>query len=115
MSRPYRTDICYLATHGFSARMLMQTGLLRGLAARGLRVALLVPDADDPTLAPLRRLDGLEIRSVSAQLGPAQRQWTTMRKYCLQDIRDNPALLEKGLDALKSGAAGDGGVRGRLR
>ena len=45
-----KVDIAYIISHGFAARMVMQTNLLGRLVERGLKVALIAPDQDDENL-----------------------------------------------------------------
>ena len=47
---PMKTDICYIISHGFAARMLLQTGLIRRLAREGKQIAIITPDPEDDNL-----------------------------------------------------------------
>ena len=75
--------------------MLLQTNLLTQLADKGLQLAVIVPDKDDPSLKPLQAHDSITLFDGASDLGFWQRQWKTFRKYALQDITANPALYEK--------------------
>lgn len=96
------TDIAYLVSHGFAARMLTQTDLLGELRRAGRRVALICPDDEDPNLRAYCQQAGVELY----RFDPVSRYWTeeyfTARRYLLEDIDANPALLEKHRRAIRS-------------
>lgn len=87
-------DICYIVSHGFAARMVLQTGLLKRLRAEGKSVALVTPDANDKNLKLACESEGIllyEFRSSK----PRSSNYNRMRKYFLEDIKNNVALWEK--------------------
>jgi len=49
-----KTDICYVISHGFAARMLLQTGLLTRLTEQGKSIAIITPDPNDENLKALQ-------------------------------------------------------------
>ena len=87
--------IIFLISNGFSARMICQTDLLQKLVEGGLRVGLLVPDCSDPSMTVLRDRWGVELHEYHAERNFFQVQVFQLRKYLLNDIRANPALMEK--------------------
>ncbi|MEO0731317.1 MAG: CDP-glycerol glycerophosphotransferase family protein [Bacteroidota bacterium] len=87
--------IAYLATHGFAARMILQTGLVHQLRNRGHRVAIITPDATDANLMESCREAGIELIEIIPQLSFLEKQLLQFRRYLLEDIEANPALLEK--------------------
>lgn len=89
------TNIVYLATHGFSVRMIFQTGLLRKLTEAGKSVAVIVPDGEDPNLLALCQRDGVKLVEYAVAKQPIQRWLKTLRKYIVEDIRNNPCLWDK--------------------
>ena len=95
MSR--KTDIAYIISHGFAARMLMQTGLLGKLTQKGYKVAVITPDKNDKNLVEYAGKNQIDI----FEYNPASVLWTgeyiRLRKYLFEDIRKNPALWEKHL------------------
>jgi hypothetical protein len=101
--------LIYLATHGFAVRMIFQTGLLRRLTERGVRVSVIVPDALDPNVADLCARDGARPLEYPAPAQPVQRILKSLRKYIVEDIRNNPCLWDKH-EELKRG----GGLRKQL-
>ncbi|PHN08601.1 glycosyltransferase family protein [Flavilitoribacter nigricans] len=90
-----KTDICYVISHGFAARMLLQTGLIRQLAQGGKRVAIITPDPEDENLALFREAENVEIYGNDEKIGLWGDDYLFKRKYFLEDIRKNPALWEK--------------------
>lgn len=90
-----RIDIMYVATHGFAARMLFQTGLLAKLSARGFRVAVVVPDATDRNLVEICAKTGVRLIEIRGEDSPRYVQTMQFRKYFLTDLNKNPAVLEK--------------------
>jgi len=98
--------IVYLATHGFAVRMIFQTGLLGRLTAAGHEVTVVVPDATDPNVAALCVRDGVAPVEYTAPPQTAQRYLKPMRKYVVEDIRNNPCLWDKHQESLhRAGAA----------
>jgi len=57
-----KIDICYIVSHGFAARMVLQTGLLKRLRAEGKSVALVTPDANDENLKLACESEGIFFR-----------------------------------------------------
>lgn len=90
-----KTDICYVISHGFAARMLLQTGLIRQLAEQGKRIAIISPDPDDANLIPFRETDNVTIYGHNEKIRLWDDDYLFKRKYYLEDIRKNPALWEK--------------------
>ncbi len=95
MSR--KVDIAYIISHGFAARMLLQTDLLGKLLQKDFKVAVITPDKNDPSL--LNYAVGKHIEII--EYNPRSSMWTgeymRLRKYLFEDIRKNPALWEKHL------------------
>jgi len=89
-----KIDVCYMVSHGFAARMILQTGLLKKLAGHGLKVGLICPDKNDSYLSAISKEYDFQIFEYKTE-----KKWGLeyfrMRKYFLEDINKNPALLEK--------------------
>jgi hypothetical protein len=96
--------ILYLATHGFAARMILQTGLVHQLVVKGHRVGIIVPDAKDENLVNSCRESGVELIEIPGHLPALQAQLMQFRRYFLDDIEANPALLEKHMQREKDPA-----------
>ncbi len=88
-------DYLFLISNGFSARMICQTDLLPALRRGGLRIGILTADRDDPSLQPLADNHGVELYQYEVKRSTLNDQLFQLRKYFLNDIRKNPALLEK--------------------
>lgn len=89
------TDICYVISHGFAARMLFQTGLIEKLAGLGLRIALITPAPEDNNLKDMQRNPNIRIYGVQSKENLWDEDYLFKRKYYLENIRLNPALWEK--------------------
>jgi len=89
-----RIDICYIVSHGFAARMVLQTGLLKRLRAAGKKVALITPDANDENLKSACESEGITLHEFQ-ETKLNFTNYNRMRKYFLEDIKNNVALLEK--------------------
>ena len=96
-----KTDLAYIVSHGFAARMVMQTDLLGKLVEQGIRVALIAPDDKDANLRSYCSARRIELY----QFNPRSTFWNTnyaqARMYFLENINNNPALLEKYIYAMK--------------
>jgi len=90
-----RIDICYIVSHGFAARMVLQTGLLKRLVQGGKRVAIITPDADDPNIKAECEASNIELYEYTGSGKRWSSQYLRMRKYFLEDIESNVALMEK--------------------
>lgn len=75
--------------------MICQTDLLPGLRRAGLRVGVLAADKEDASLLTLAREHGVELYQYEVERSKIVEQLFDLRKYFLNDIRQNPALLEK--------------------
>lgn len=92
-------DIAYIATHGFSARMVIQSGLLRRLAEAGYSVALITPAAGETHMKAYAERDGFELWETPELPAWKQVLYGNVRPYIFDDIRRNPAVLSKHLKA----------------
>ena len=88
-------DYLFLISNGFSARMICQTELLPGLRRAGLRIGILTADREDASLRELAMTHGIELYEYGVKRSVLNAQLFQLRKYFLNDIRANPALLEK--------------------
>jgi len=83
--------------------MIFQTGLLRQLTDRGISVTVIVPDASDPNIVSLCERDGVRPLEYPAPSQPAQRVLKSLRKYVVEDIRNNPCLWDKHEELKRAG------------
>ena len=95
MSR--KADIAYIISHGFAARMLMQTDLLGKLLQKGFKVAVITPDKNDQNLLNYVADKQIDIIEYNPQSSLWTGEYIRLRKYLFEDIRKNPALWEKHL------------------
>ena len=95
LRKKMKTDIAYIVSHGFAARMVTQTNLLGKLVKNGYKVALILPDMADKNLSQYCKESGVKIY----QFDPISDFWTKshieLRMYFLENIKKNPALYEK--------------------
>ncbi len=101
MPRPV-SKICYLASHGFAARMLMQTNLLGRLRSYGLEVDLIVPNNQDPVLKLYCQQNAISLHHFKSSGWWWKTNFSLYRSYFLEDLKNNPALLEKHIFEIKN-------------
>ncbi|MEO1627384.1 MAG: hypothetical protein AAFV25_19690 [Bacteroidota bacterium] len=88
-------DICYIISHGFAARMLLQTGLILRLLQEGKQIAIVTPDPEDDNLKPLKEYPGLQIIDPDIQQTIWDDDYGFKRMYYLEDMDRNPIFWEK--------------------
>lgn len=96
-SRPsLMVDLCYVISHGFSARMILHSGIVPELAKRGLSLAVVTPNAAE---APMRRL----AEDLGVDLYPMAKDHPMLasllaqniQRYVFEDVAHNAALRAK--------------------
>lgn len=90
--------ICYCVSHGFSARMLLQTGLLHSISNAGIKVTLLTTDADS---SMFQGKEGFELVQIPHRDSKAINGYFQLRKYMFEVLGENPALMEKHLRRIR--------------
>lgn len=97
-----KADIAYIISHGFAARMLLQTNLLGKLLQKGFKVAVITPHKNDQNLLNYAAENHIDI----IEYQPTSSLWTgeymRLRKYLFEDIKKNAALWEKHLRDLNT-------------
>jgi len=88
------TDICYVISHGFAARMILQTGLVERLAAAGKSVAIITPDAADDNLVALKKNPLITVYNSDIKLTIWDDDYGVKRRYYLEDIRAEGSYLK---------------------
>ncbi len=96
-----KTDIAYIISHGFAARMVMQTNLLGLLVQEGKNVVLVAPDKEDENLKNYCDENGVKLCQFNPKSNFWNAQYYNARKYFLEDIKANPALWEKHIYSIK--------------
>lgn len=94
-------DICYIVSHGLAVRMVLQTDLLGSLEKSGMKVAIICPDKEDNNLKNYCTKNNIRIYEINIKSRFWNAQYQDGRKYFLEDIRENPALFEKHIRAVK--------------
>lgn len=89
------TDICYVISHGFAARMVLQTGLIDRLTKEGKSVAIISPDAADENFDQLKKNPLVRVYDANINLTIWDDDYGVKRRYYLEDIRSNPVFWEK--------------------
>lgn len=87
--------VVYLISHGHTARGFRQTDLLGHLVRKGLEVVVVAKDDPEGTLKDYTRANGAELIAFKKKYKRSNQQKDILRNYVFQDIRHNPALLEK--------------------
>lgn len=95
------TDIAYIVSHGFASRMVAQTNLLGRLVQSGLSIALIAPDKEDQNLKKYCEANGINLFEFSPKSAFWTSKYENSRKYFLENIDANTALLEKHIWATK--------------
>lgn len=95
-----KIDVCYVISHGFAARMLVQTGLLRKLADKGKNIAIVIPDAKDSNFIELQKHDNIQVYECALKLSLFDDDYGFKRRYYLEDIKANPVFWEKHIHSL---------------
>ena len=90
-----KVDICYVISHGFAARMLLQTRLIERLTAEGKSVAIITPDADDENFDTLKSNPLIQVHNANINLTIWDDDYGVKRRYYLEDVRSNPVFWEK--------------------
>jgi hypothetical protein len=96
-----KIDIAYIVSHGFAARMVMQTDLLKKLSQKGQNIALVSPDANDANLKKYCDEHHIKLIEYKTQNLRWSGFYMEKRKYFLENIEENAALYEKHIWATK--------------
>ncbi|MEM1318956.1 MAG: CDP-glycerol glycerophosphotransferase family protein [Bacteroidota bacterium] len=97
MNTSQQIDLCYVISHGFAARMLLQTGLLLQLAEQGKQVAIITPDPKDPNFKALESNPNIHLFDSQMKLTIWDDDYNFKRPYYLEDLKSNPVFWEKHL------------------
>jgi len=92
-----KIDVCYIISHGFAARMLLQTGLILQLTKYGKRIAIITPDPKDENLIELQDNPLITIYDAKIEQTIWDDDYGFKRKYYLEDLKSNPVFWEKHL------------------
>ncbi|MEO6488682.1 MAG: CDP-glycerol glycerophosphotransferase family protein [Ferruginibacter sp.] len=95
-----KVDIAYIISHGFAARMILQTNLLGKLMKKGFKIAVITPDKNDSNLVNYAAGNHIELVEYNPSSSLWSGEYIRLRKYLFEDIKRNPALWEKHLHDL---------------
>ena len=88
-------DICYIISHGFAARMLLQTNLIEKLADQGIKIGLITPDSSDENLKVFEENPNIQLVQWDSKATIWDDNYLSKRMYYLEDVDKNTALKEK--------------------
>lgn len=95
-----KIDICYIVSHGFAARMLLQTNLIGQLTEKGHHVAIISQNREDPNFAVFADNPRVSLFEWQGKGNIWDDDYLYKRMYFLEDINANTALREKFHNAL---------------
>jgi hypothetical protein len=81
--------------------MLLQTGLINQLLEQGKTIAIIAPDIQDANLVALNSHPQVSLYEATADTNIWSDDYLFKRKYFLEDIKSNPALWEKHIQATR--------------
>lgn len=95
-----KTDVCYIVSHGFATRMLLQTNLVGKLTEKGLRVAIVSQNANDENFDVFANNPNVSLVEWQGKNSIWHDDYLYKRMYFLEDLSKNTALREKFYNAL---------------
>lgn len=95
-----KTDVCYIVSHGFATRMLLQTDLVGKLTEKGLRVAIVSQNANDENFEVFADNPNVSLVEWQGKNSIWDDDYLYKRMYFLEDLSKNTALREKFYNAL---------------
>ena len=98
-------DICWIISHGFAARMVLQSGLLSHLKREKLRVAVVIPNADEQSMRELAETLDIDLFPAPSLAARYQSEYERFRRYFVDDVLQNPSLRAKHLRDLHAPAS----------
>jgi hypothetical protein len=91
-------DICYVFSNGFGARMILQSDVVPQLKARGLSMAVVTPNAGEPSMIARAERLGIRLEPAPRIEGWRPAEYHSMRRYLFEDVRTNPSLWARELE-----------------
>lgn len=95
-----KADVCYIVSHGFATRMLLQTNLIEKLTQQGLKVAIISQNANDENFAVFAQNPSVRLIEWEGKSTIWDDDYLYKRMYFLADLSKNTALREKFYNAL---------------
>ncbi len=109
-----RFDVCYLVSHGFAARMVLHSDVIPNMRDLGLRVAVVMPNAEEPQMRDLAERQGFSLFKAPDVDSRRRNEYQRLRRYLFEDVRANPALWSNHVKALHKARGWPGRLRLRL-
>jgi hypothetical protein len=94
--------IAFLITHGFAARMMIRSGVAKGLTMRGARVTAITPNADESYFQQECQQENVTVRQQPKSAKRIANWFRAYRPYFLDDVMNNPALKSKHLSRFEN-------------
>lgn len=105
-TRSTAPDLCYLVSHGYAARMVIESGIVPKLRRRGLEVALMGPGTGDEYFLKIAEDQGFSTVPVAASTGRAASMLARFRPYLFESTRTNPVVWSNHLRVVHGLAGG---------
>ncbi|MCH8319193.1 MAG: hypothetical protein IIA88_11985, partial [Bacteroidetes bacterium] len=94
-------DICYIISHGFSARMIFDSDLIPHLKRKGLSIAIVTPNANEESMQSTATRLGISVFETPKTNRLLISEYLVLRSYIYENIKNNPALWAKHLRSIK--------------
>lgn len=104
-------DICYVISHGFAARMILQSDVIPSLRAMGLSVGIITPNAGEASGRAFAGKHQVILAQMPRLHERRLRYYNQARHYLYEDVRLNPSLWAKHQRAVAEARAGHPGRR----
>jgi CDP-glycerol glycerophosphotransferase (TagB/SpsB family) len=101
---PNLMRVCYLVSHGFSARMVLHSRLIEQLNAQSISVQILAPAKAAAGLKVFERENQLTVHSVEYRSNKWIANLADFKRYLREPIRNNAALWSRHQYVLNGGA-----------
>ncbi|MBK8480838.1 MAG: hypothetical protein IPL40_06650 [Proteobacteria bacterium] len=98
------TDICYVLSHGFAARMVLHSTIVPELRRRGVGVTVVAPNAGERYFQRFCASRDVTLEQAPAVHGLGLKLYGPARRYLFDDYEHNAALRAKHLHELHSEA-----------
>jgi CDP-glycerol glycerophosphotransferase (TagB/SpsB family) len=84
--------IAFLLTHGFSARMIIRSGIAKRILNQGIGVTAIAPNAEEAYFQEECHAEGIMLQQAPSITDRLGRRLKAYRAYFLADVMNNPAL-----------------------
>lgn len=98
------TDVCYVLSHGFAARMVLHSTIVPELRQRGVGVTIVAPNAGEAYFQQFCARRQVALEQAPEVQGLGLKAYGPARRYLFDDYEHNAALRAKHLHELHSEA-----------